>query len=172
MIVYNQAFDYYHAIYRMIRLLSSYSREQFVELDRLRIWDFYFLFPEQVHQITTKQNEDGVREIRKRFIKPKNNPYKQVYDNKKLFEKIKPYQLSAIHCLASYGIIDKEQLALNRISVISEDRLKEYNNKLEELSYTEQNVIMLMTSYYATISLFGPDGLKARTHLMVSRYDS
>jgi len=172
MIVYNQAFDYYHAIYRLIRLLSSYSREEFVELDRLRIWDFYFLFPEQVHQIATKKDEEGVRDIRKRFIKPKNNPYKQVYDNKKLFEKIKPYQLSAIHCLASYGIIDKDLLALNRISIVSKERLREYNDKLEELSYTEQNVIMLMISYYSSVSLFGPDGLKARTKLMISRYDS
>lgn len=172
MIIYNQAFDYYHAIYRMIRLLTHYKRDEFVEVDRLRIWDFYLLFPEQVHSISLKKGDEDIREMRKKFVRQKNNPYNQVFDNKKVFEKLRPYQLTALQCLASYGIINKELLKENRVSVISEKLLLDYNAKFNELSYTEQNVIALMTLYFSTVSLFGPDGLKRRTNLMVSKYDA
>jgi len=171
MIIYNQAFDYYHAIYRMIRFLTHYKHSEFIELDRLRIWDFYFLFPQEVHRITLTKTDNDIRELRKRFIKEKNNPYNQVFDNKKVFEKLRPYQLTALQCLASYGIIDKALLKENRVSIISESLLKEYHSEFEPLSYTEQNVIALMTLYFSDISLFGPDGLKSRTKLMISRYD-
>ncbi len=171
MIIYNQAFDYYHAIYRFIRILTHYKREQYIEVDRLRIWDFYVLFPEQVHTISLKKSETTIRELRSRFIKPKNNPYNQVFDNKKVFEKIRPYQIIALQCLASYGIIDKSLLEKNRVSVISPELLTTYSAKFDELTYTEQNVISLMTLYFSTISMFGPDGLKHKTKLMISRYD-
>ncbi len=172
MIVYNQAFDYYHAIYRIVRLLTHYKRSDFVEVDRLRIWDFYLLFPDQVHSISLKKTDDDIRKLRKRFIKQKGNPYNEVFDNRKVFEKLKPYQLTALQCLASYGIISKELLKENRVSIISEKLLDGYNAKFDALSYTEQNVIALMTLHFSTISMFGPDGLKSRTKLMVSKYDS
>src|ERR1700744_6534978 len=145
MIIYNQAFDYYHAIYRLIRLLTHFKHEKYVEVDRLRIWDFYLLFPEQVHSISLKKDDQDIRELRKRFVKPKNNPYNQVFDNKKVFEKLRPYQLTALQCMASYGIINKDLLSENRVSIIAEDLLSEYNQRFEELTYTEQNVITLMT---------------------------
>lgn len=172
MIVYNQAFDYYHAIYRFIRLLTHFKYSESIEIDRLRIWDFYLLFPDQVHTISLKQDEEGIRDLRKRFVKQKNNPYNEVFDNKKVFEKLKPYQMTALQCLASYGLINKELLKDNRVSIISEKILAEYNEKFEALTYTEQNVIALMTLHFSTISLFGTDGLKSRTKLMVSKYDS
>ncbi|RYD54393.1 MAG: hypothetical protein EOP56_19300 [Sphingobacteriales bacterium] len=172
MIIYSQAFDYYHAVYRMVRILTRFKRDNFLELDRLRIWDFYLLFPNQVHSITLKKGDDEIRKLRKRFIKEKDNPYNSVFDNRKVFEKLKPYQLTAIHCLASYGIIDNTLLKENRVSIISDSLLREYDGKFEELSYTEQNVIALMTLHFSTISLFGPDGLKSRTKLMVSKYDT
>ncbi len=172
MIVYNQAYDYYHAIYRMIRLLTHYKRADFIEVDRLRIWDFYLLFPEQVHSIALKKEDDEIRELRKRFIKQKNNPYNEVFDNKKVFEKLRPYQITALQCLSSYGLINKESLKENRVSVISEKLLSDYNSKFEPLTYTEQNVIALMTLHFSTISMFGPDGLKHRTKLMISKYDA
>ena len=171
MIVYNQVFDYYHAIYRLIRLLTHYRKSAYIEVDRLRIWDFYLLFPDQVHFITIKQGEEEIRQLRKRFLKQKDNPYNKVYDNQIVFERLKPYQLSALQCLVSYGLINRELLRENRVSIISAELLLEYNAKFEDLTYTEQNVIALMTLYYSDISLFGPDGLKSRTKLMTSKYD-
>jgi hypothetical protein len=171
MIVYNQAFDYYHAIFRMIQLLTHFKRNEYVELDRLRIWDFYLLFPNKVHEIKLKRNEDDVKSLIKRFIKEKDNPYNEVFDNKKVFEKIRPYQITALKCLASYGIINNELLKQNRISIISDKMLQSFQVRFEELSEKEKNVIAIMTSHFSYVSMFGPDGLKSRTGLMESKYD-
>src|SRR5690554_1075926 len=166
MIVYNQALDLYHTIYRFLQFLNRFESGVLIEVDRLRIWDFYLLFPSKIHDIRLKQNESDIRKIRKEFIKDVNNPYERISEDRKIFEKIKPYQLAALNCIASYGIIDKALLNQQRISIIQKDILNEFVKNFEELSPKEKNVIALMTSHYFQLSLFGSDGLKNRTNLM------
>lgn len=172
MIIYNQAFDLYHAVYRMLQLLLHFDRNEYVELDRIRIWDFYLLFPNKIHEIKLNRDEKDIKQILSRFISLKNNPYEVIFDNRKVFEKIKPYQIAALHCLASYGIIDKELLHENRVSIISKETLIIYTDKFQELSPREKNIIAILTSHFYQISMFGEDGLKNRTNLMESRYDA
>jgi hypothetical protein len=172
MIVYHQAFDLYHSVYRILQILSNFNRKDFVELDRLRIWDFYLLFPEKMSSIKLKKEEKDVRTIIKDYVTKKENPYELLSDNRKMFEKIKPYQLSALKSLASYGIIDKEYLQLNRVKVLSKDLIIEYLSKLQPLSAQELNAVKLLTSHFYSIAMFGKDGLKARTNLLESKYDA
>jgi len=138
----------------------------------VRIWDFYLLFPDKTHEIRLKQTEADIRKIRREFIRASNNPYEKVTEDRKIFEKIKPYQLAALNCIASYGIIDKASLNQQRVSIINKDILTHFINNFDGLSPKESNVIALMTSHFNQISLFGTDGLKDRTKLMESRYDA
>ena len=172
MIIYNQAFDLYHAVYRMLQLLTHFKKNEYVEVDRLRIWDFYLLFPNKIHEVKLKRDEGDIRKILKTYIAKKENPYEIILENRKMFERIRPYQISALHCLASYGIIDKELLKDNRITIISKELLQDYTNKFEELSAIEKNLISILTSHFYNMSMFGVDGLKDRTKLMVSKYDA
>ncbi len=172
MIVYNQAFDLYHTIYRFLQFLNRFDENVLIEVERLRIWDFYLLFPSKVHNIRLKQSESDIRKIRKEFIKNVNNPYERISDDRKVFEKIKPYQLAALNCIASYGIIEKSLLNQQRISIVRKDLLTEFVKNFEELCPKEKNLITLMTSHYFQLSLFGTDGLKNRTNLMESKYDA
>ncbi|MFT3909716.1 MAG: hypothetical protein QM737_09855 [Ferruginibacter sp.] len=172
MIVYHQAFDLYHCVYRLLQILTHFERKEYVEVDRLRIWDFYLLFPDQMDKIKLKQDEVDVKKLIKFYVVKQNNPYEEVIDNRKMFEKIKPYQLTAIKCLASYGIINKEYLKENRVTIISKAVLDKYVAKFEPLTPKERNVIGLMTSHFYEMSMFGPTGLKARTKLLESRYDA
>jgi len=172
MIVYNQAFDLYHTIFRFIQFLKKFNDGDAIELDRLRIWDFYLLFPSKIHDIRLKQNESEIRQIRKQFVRDSKNPYEAISEERKVFEKIKPYQLTALKCLASYGIIDKVKLNEDRVIIANKELLAAFVSKLKELSRTEQNVVSLMTSYFNQLSLFGPDGLKNRTDLIESKYDA
>jgi len=172
MIIYNQAFDLYHAVYRMLQLLTHFNKKEYVEVDRLRIWDFYVLFPSKIHEIKLKRSESDIRKLLKQYVSKKENPYDIILENRKMFERIRPYQISALHCLASYGIIDKELLKENRVSIISKKLLEDYTNKFEELSAKEKNLIAILTSHFYNISMFGADGLKDRTNLMVSKYDA
>lgn len=172
MIIYNQAFDLYHCIFRILNFLNRFNPNENIEVDKLRIWDFYFLFPNKVYDIRLKQNESDIRKLRKQYIKQKNNPYDTIFEERKIFEKLKPYQLSALNCIASYGIINKEMLAQQRVSIENKELLNEYIAKFGELTPREKNVISLMTSHFYNISLFGKDGLKSRTNLMESKYDA
>ncbi|HEY0669165.1 MAG TPA: ABC-three component system middle component 5 [Sphingobacteriaceae bacterium] len=156
----------------MLQLLTYFNRNEYVELERLRIWDFYLLFPDKVHSIKLRRDEDDIKQLRQSFIIKQNNPYENVMDDRKMFEKIKSYQITAIKCLASYGIINKEFLSENRVTIISKAVLEKYMTKFEPLSIKEQNVIKLMTSHFYFMTMFGPMGLKDRTHLLETRYDA
>lgn len=171
MIVYHPAFDLYHAVYRMILLLTHFKRDKYVEIERLRIWDYYMLFPNRMSKIKISRADHDIKTLIRDLIATHcDNPYERIYDDKKMFEKIKPYQMTAIKCLASYGIINKDYLSLNKVSIISEDILKQYAEI--QPSPQEHNAIGLLTSFFYLMPLYGPNGLKARTQLIESRYDA
>ncbi|WP_154652688.1 ABC-three component system middle component 5 [Flavobacterium rivuli] len=172
MILYHQAFDLYHSVYRLLQILTYFDRNEYVEVERLRIWDFYLLFPNKMSNIKLKRDEKDVRLMIKIFILKDSNPYELLSDNRKMFEKIKPYQLGALKCLASYGIIDKDYLHSNRVTIVSKKILSTYTSKFEPLEPKEVNAIRLLTSHFYLMPLFGEFGLKARTQLLESKYDA
>lgn len=172
MIVYQKAYDLYHTVYRMIKLLAHFKGDGLIEIDRLRIWDYYLLYPNKMSSIKLKNNEGDIRRLIKDFIQSDDNPYEIVQNDRKMFEKIKPYQMAAIKCLASYGIINKDYLSENKISKISRDIFENYEEDFRDLSVREENAIKLLTSHFYQMSLFGKDGLKSRTGLLESKYDA
>ncbi|KPQ12990.1 MAG: hypothetical protein HLUCCX10_14400 [Algoriphagus marincola HL-49] len=172
MIVYQKAFDLYHTVYRMIKLLAHFKHDGLIEIDRLRIWDYYLLYPNKMDKIRLKREEKDVKQIIRNFILKEDNPYEIVINDRKMFEKIKPYQMTAIKCLASYGIINKDYLQENRISNVNKDIFSDYSEDFKNLSVQEENAIKLLTSHFYQISLFGIDGLKSRTGLLESKYDA
>lgn len=171
MILYNNAFDLYHTIFRMLHLLSKINSTQKIETDKIRIWDYYLLFPNEIFKIKPLKNESEFRKTLKQLNVSKNNPYQQINDERKTLEKIKPYQLSALTCLASYNIIDKDLLSQNFIKINSLELLKKYSDSIGELSPREKNIITIVTSNFYEISLFGDKGLKNRSNLLESKYD-
>lgn len=172
MIVYQKAFDLYHTVYRMMKLLAYFKNDGLIEIDRLRIWDYYLLYPNKMDKIRLKNNERDVKKVIRNFILKKDNPYEMVINDRKMFEKIKPYQMTAIKCLASYGIINKDYLQENRISSINKDIFADYDDDFKNLSIQEENAIKLLTSHFYQVSMFGIDGLKSRTGLLESKYDA
>lgn len=57
--MYNPAFDPFNGIYRMLNILKHFDTHEIVEVDRLRIYDFYLLFPYKAYMIRFKK--DGGR---------------------------------------------------------------------------------------------------------------
>lgn len=172
MIVYQPAFDLYHAIYRMINILGHFKYADSIEVDRLRIWDYYLLFPNKLKSITLKQEEGDIRKLINSYILKEQNPYELILNDKKMLEKIRPFQMGALKYLASIGLIDKDYLKNNRISKISNEVLKELRSITEELNSQENNTISLLTGHFFYVPLLGRDGLKSRTNLLESKYDA
>ena len=169
MIVYNQAFDIYHTIFRIGTILRYYKGES-VDIERLRIWDFYLAYPREISHIRFGTSPED-RDIKKIFPK-KDNPYEKLHNPIKFFSRMKPYQLNAIKTLASYGVINKDYLITNKINFIEKEMLNQFTDKNFYFTNRELNIVKIMTSYFNQMPLYGDKGLKSRTNLLEYRYDA
>lgn len=167
MLVYHPAFDIYNCIFRMLQLLS-YTKEEEIVFDKLRIWDFYLTFPSQVGEITFPANLSHLKE---KIFKDKKNPYEELSDPRGIFDRMHTYQLSAVKCLASYGFVDSKQLTKRKIKKTGKQIPVELLNQLNNPSTENKNIIKLVTSDFVNLPFMGKDGLKARTGLIDFKYD-
>lgn len=166
MLIYHPAFDIYNCVFRILQLLSHMKQEE-VEVDRLRIWDFYLTFPNEARNISYPTSLSELKNI---FKKKASNPYEDLIDAKRIIERMKSYQLSAIKCLASYGLIDSALVSKNIVKRTNKDIPLELSNKLNELTVEKQNVIKLIVGFW-DLPLYGKYGLKDRTGLIEFKYD-
>lgn len=172
MITYNPAFDLYHSIYRIAHIVGKLEEGEWMETDKVRIWDFFVLFPDKVYNITIRREEEDLRQYRSKYLKRENNPYDFDGDNHQLFEWMKPVQQSALGSLVSWGILDLEQFETGRVSVVNNELLHQYLEQVGELTTRERNVLAFMSTLSRTMPMTGEYGLKARTKLMESKYDA
>ena len=167
MLVYHPAYDLYNCIFRMLALLS-YTKDDNMPFDKLRIWDFYLTFPNEVREIAFPS---GLRALKEKIFKDKENPYEELSDPKRVFEKMRPFQSSAIKCLSVYGFINSKALVKNRIQKTTKEIPSELKEQIGKISIEKNNVIKLVTSDFVNLPLFGERGLKARTGLIDFKYD-
>jgi hypothetical protein len=166
MLIYHPAFDIYNCVFRLLQLLSHMKQDE-VEVDRLRIWDFYLTFPNEARNISYPATLSELKSI---FKKKAPNPYEDLIDAKRIIERMKSYQLSALKCLASYGLIDSTLLAKNIVRRTNKEIPSELSSKFNELTIEKQNVIKLIVGFWE-LPLYGKYGLKDRTGLIEFKYD-
>ena len=172
MITYNPAFDLYHSIFRMAHIVDRLSDGECFEIDKVRIWDFYLLFPSKLYDLSIRRDEKAVRESRKLLVARTDNPYEEFRgDNRKLFEWIKPFQVSALNCLVSCGILRKEEYLAGRVCLDSRDKLNAFLSQAGNLTTEEHNALSFLGIFSRAMPLTGLDGLKSRTNLLESKYD-
>lgn len=171
MITYNPAFDLYHSIFRMAHILLKMDNTRPVEVERVRIWDFYLLYPVQLNHVSLKIEEDEIREARK-LLKLKETSYDYKGDIRKLFEWIKPFQVSALGCLVSCGILNKDLFEEGRIRVDDTEALNRFVEKAGDISLHERNILKFLHFLFSDMPLTGTYGMKARTKLLESKYDA
>lgn len=173
MITYNPAFDLYHCIYRMAHIIDRLEERECFEIDKVRIWDFYLLYPSKIYDIDVKQRkEKDAYKARKQYIEQTVNPYEYNGDNRKLFEWIKPFQVSALSCLVSCGILDKDAYLEGNVCVANRNALTEFVERAGGFTARERNILSFLSLFSRHMPLTGVDGLKARTQLLESKYDA
>lgn len=172
MITYNPAFDLYHCIFRMAHIVQRLDDGEAFPIDKVRIWDFYLLFPSKLYDVHLKLNETQLREARKRYIHPTRNPYEYKGDNRKLFEWIKPFQVSALNCLVSCGIIDREKYLNDMVMIADHEKLNKFVEESGSFTAGEHNVLSFLGLLSRGMPLTGSYGLKARTRLLEYKYDA
>lgn len=171
MITFNPAFDLYHSIFRMANIASRLEEGEFFEVERVRIWDYYLIFPDKVHKIKIKRDEKDMRELCSKLSKY-NNPYERSGNNRIQFEQIRSVQISALKCLVSYGILNKEDYEIGRVAVGDRKALDDFIATVGKLPARENNSLSYLLLFSRNMPLTGIDGLKDRTRLLDSKYDA
>ena len=171
MITYNPAFDLYHTIFRMAHILEKMNEQKAVEIDRVRIWDFYLLYPVQLNHVSLKIDETEIRQARK-LLKLKETSYDYKGDIRKLFEWIKPFQVSALRCLVSCGILDKDEFENGSVKVADNGKLNAFVEAAGDVNVHEKNILKFLNFLFGGMPLTGAYGMKYRTNLLESKYDA
>ena len=155
----------------MFHILNKFEVNEKVEIERLRLWDFYLLFPNKIHNISIKGLEFQEAKSFKKYILKKDNPYNTVYDGRQFLEKQRPYQMASLNYMASLGIIGTENLFNNEVVLLDRDKLNSILCNIGTLDNQEKNALSWLSAYFKTFPLNGPKGLKNRTGLLISKYD-
>ena len=171
MITYNPAFDLYHSIYRLAHIIQKMDEGKPVEIDRVRIWDFYILYPIQLKHMRFKQDETEIKGALKQ-LKLKETTFDYKGDTRKLFGWIKPFQISALGCLVSCGILNKEEFEAGSVLVANQEKLQAFVESAGDFSIRESNVLNYLSLLFKDMPLTGIYGMKYRTKLLESKYDA
>lgn len=166
MLIYSQAYDLYHTMFRILQIMEKSKQE--LEVDKLRILDFYLAFPAELLEI---KSFVGFRKYEK-YLMAESNSYERVIDRKRLFFKMEHIQISAMKALISYDLFDAKEFKngkLKRTDIQLSENLALRINKANE---ENQNLITLITGPLASMNLYGHLGLKERTNLIEFKYDA
>ena len=170
MLAYQPAFDPFHAIFRLCRLLPTLSTCAPVEKDKVRILDFYLAFPFLAAAMSFKQGQTGLRKIARSYDYLR--PYGGMSDSRDLFLRMAPLQKMAAETLAAQGIIDPDAYCQGMVmkgEILPPHQLAE---RIEELNVQQAKFINVLDTLCRDYALLGADGLKQRSGLMEHRYDA
>lgn len=166
MLIYHPKNDIYNCMYRFLAIIKL-SKKNSIEFNRLRIFDFFFLFPHLADSIAFPRLK-GISSLRK-LSRSFSEPYENLPDNKRLFSEISDYHIQAIQILSSKGIMRLE----NDVVYVGENF---ENLKIQQLlvdnKYTEGLFYQKFVELLIEVKLTGENGLKQRTGLMEYRYDA
>ena len=167
MLVYHPAFDLYHCVFRMVRLMNRLPPGDY-PVERMRILDFYLLFPGQIASFRFPRPLLAHRKA----CAVKDNRYEKLADPYRIFLRLAPFQMESLGCLAAHGIIEPAQLSEGLVRRTTNSIPSRLKNAVEEADRIEPKSISLLTGSLMGLDLCGKDGLKARSDLFEYRYDA
>lgn len=161
-LVYHPAFDPYASILRIIRIFQANPEPH--EYLKIRILDYYVLFPELLEKIrltTSLRSTVRAAKFESRF------PYDRLPSGIVLFERMETSFEAAVQTMVSTKMLsyidDSNIIVPAKIPPDLYERAANLNSQEQELT----DVLLSL----GEIPLLGPGGLKDRTKLMDYRYD-
>ncbi len=166
MLTYHPAFDSYHCAYRTL-LIAARMPPDAIEVERMRIWDFYFVFPNEASKMSMPKD---LWSLKRSSIAP--NAYEELTDPQRIFERMKPFQIAAYGYLAAVGFVEAEGLLGNNIVRTMKPVPRDLYSLMETLDEGRQYVLRLISSPLNDLQLRGDRGLKFFTRLLDFKYDA
>ncbi|NNU33698.1 hypothetical protein HK413_05230 [Mucilaginibacter sp. S1162] len=138
-----------------------------IELERIRIWDFYLTFPNEARKIKFPMQ---LAELKKIFKDKAANPYEDLIDPRRILQRMQSFQMAALRCPASYGLIDGELLIKKMVKRTDKPIPDAIKVNFQKNSPERDNIIKLVIGF-ADLPLYGAVGLKERSGLLDFKYD-
>lgn len=139
MLIYSQAYDLYHTMFRILQIMEKSKQD--LEVDKLRILDFYLAFPAELLEI---RSFVGFKKY-ERFLKAESNSYERVIDRKRLFFKMEHIQISAMKALISYDLFDANEFKNSKIKRTDVNLSESLSSRIKKANEENQNLITLIT---------------------------
>lgn len=164
---YHPAFDAFHCIFRILRLRAGRGFSE-VEVDKLRILDYYLLFPWRAGKIRLAPRDLGIRKIAARLEDEQD--YATLPKGDMLLERMRPAQTAALQTMAQDGVIDVQSLRNDLVRFARADIAPELETRVAQRNEAEPERMQIIDAL-GKYPLLGNDGLKGRTSLLEHRYD-
>ncbi|WP_352699105.1 ABC-three component system middle component 5 [Mesorhizobium sp. M0590] len=163
MLVYHPIFDIHHGLFRLCFILDHHPSKE-IHIDALRILDFYFLFPYLLSSFDFTQGAGK----QGRLLAGPRSKYNMTASPETLLNHLRGLNHLTLTALASKNILAPADLELGvarRTDVALPETIFDaaQERDIELASY--------LATKLGTIPLYGPKGLKARSHLLEYRYD-
>ena len=170
MISYQPALDRYHTIFRMLALVDCTSSCLPIEVDKIRMLDFYLAFPFRLEAFKVKQAHTAIKKVGKAYRSER--PYGGIPDDMSLFLRMAPVQTLAMDTLAAHDFIGpdayKKGVIIRGDTELPDQVTESIAAYLADRSILFEAVRILACDYV----LLGDDGLKRRSGLMEHKYDA
>lgn len=167
MLIYHPAFDASHCSFRILKLFNILNEDQYIEKDRIKIIDFYIVFPKKIKYIRFPKDVKG-KYIRKN-IESINDSYRPCKNQFLMAKKMSFIQEKVLQVLVINEYLSKRE-GSNEYS-----RGGKYSQLALSIpildTYINHEVEVLIFDFLLNYELNGKDGLKDRTTLMEFRYD-
>ncbi len=166
MILYHQSRDSFHCCFRIACILSD-SKIHRMEFDKVRILDFYSVFP---HFGVKFKFPKHLRHARKAFQQAPEQ-YERISSPTRVFSSMSDIQLQSVRSMIGIGLISSEPFTSGGIVTATDKATNIFKKLSEENSEKKTPWFQAIVQDLTMVELLGEDGLKARSGLMEHHYD-
>lgn len=166
MTFYHQARDWFHCCFRISCLLHD-SKIPKMEFDKIRILDFYMVFPDVGIHIKLPKH---LRHAKKSFQQAPVS-YERISEPSRIFDSMADIQAQAVRSMIGAGLVLAEPFTASGIVQSSNKSTEVFNKLAQENAERKSAWYQAIIQHLVTIELLGPDGLKARTKLLDHHHD-
>lgn len=168
MLLYHPFFDTRHAVFRMLRLLEVIGPVE-IEVQRLRILDFYLLFPTAILQ---KSLPRGNNRLRKELLSlVASSSYDVIPDRKHAFARLETIQITALGHLAALNLISGQSMQSQKVLRTNEAIPQSLHDLIKDRNERQKSIVAFLTTTYLNLPLYGEGGLRERADLFNPSYD-
>lgn len=167
MLIYHQAHDINHCVYRLLLILESTEQEMY-SVDVYRIVDFYTLFPYLLNKI--KPLPRAFMKFRSIFSDIE-EPFEALKNTKRILHELEGLQSNSIQNLLAKEFLDRKAFESGYLKRTQKSLPKIFIDELETSRLLNKEWFKVLINEFPKAKFAGRRGLKYRTGLMEFRYD-